>query len=251
MEASALRRVRVPKTAELVAGEIRRQIIRGDLREGDNLPPEAELTEQLGVSRPTLREAFRILESEALLSVRRGVRTGPTIHAPDPEIAARHTGLLLQWRGATLADVYQARTIIVPPTARLLADDHARADIATLSRFVAELEAVADDSARFLTRTAEFNVRLVDLAGNQTLSILAGQLNDIIELHLAAVAPDWARENRIGEAKKVTQAMRKLIDLIDRGRGADAERFWREQMEASAAYSLRLHGARTVVELLS
>ena len=66
--------VKVPKTAELVAAQLRRQIVRGDLREGDALPPEATLMEQFAVSRPTLREAFRVLESEALISVRRGAR---------------------------------------------------------------------------------------------------------------------------------------------------------------------------------
>ena len=68
--------VKVPKTAELVATQLRNQIVRGDLREGDALPPEAALMAQFGVSRPTLREAFRVLESEALISVRRGARGG-------------------------------------------------------------------------------------------------------------------------------------------------------------------------------
>ena len=68
--------VKVPKTAELVTAQLRSQIVRGDLREGDALPPEATLMTQFGVSRPTLREAFRVLESEALISVRRGARGG-------------------------------------------------------------------------------------------------------------------------------------------------------------------------------
>ncbi|MEU1168737.1 GntR family transcriptional regulator, partial [Streptomyces sp. NPDC005921] len=56
------RQVRVPKTAELVAGHLRRQIVRGELKPGDALPPESGLMEQFGISRPTLREAFRVLE---------------------------------------------------------------------------------------------------------------------------------------------------------------------------------------------
>ena len=50
---------RYPKTAELVADDIRRRIIRGELREGDYLPLEGELKSTLGISRPTLREANR------------------------------------------------------------------------------------------------------------------------------------------------------------------------------------------------
>jgi DNA-binding FadR family transcriptional regulator len=65
--ASLVAGIRVPKAAELVAAKIRRQIVNGELAEGTALPPEAELVSRYGVSRPTLQEAFRILESELLI----------------------------------------------------------------------------------------------------------------------------------------------------------------------------------------
>ncbi len=52
--------VRVPKVAELVASQIRRQIVKREISEGDALLPESDLMAEFGVSRPTLREAFRI-----------------------------------------------------------------------------------------------------------------------------------------------------------------------------------------------
>src|SRR5829696_8998228 len=115
------REVRVPKTAELIAHHLRRQIVRGELRENDALPPETELMEMFGVSRPTLREAFRVLESEALISVRRGARGGAVVHAPNIDSAARYAGLVLEYRGTTLADVYEARNALEPPCVALLA----------------------------------------------------------------------------------------------------------------------------------
>ena len=51
--------------AELVADHVRRQIVRGELVEGDALPSEAELMQRFGVSRPTLREAYRVLGERA------------------------------------------------------------------------------------------------------------------------------------------------------------------------------------------
>ena len=64
--------VRAPKTAELISNYLRTRIVRGELKPGEKLPSEAKLMEQFRVSRPTLREAFRILETESLISVRRG-----------------------------------------------------------------------------------------------------------------------------------------------------------------------------------
>jgi DNA-binding FadR family transcriptional regulator len=84
--------VRVPKSAELVAGHIRRQIVTGDLDEGDVLPPESALIKKFDISRSVLREAIRILESEGLFRVRRGARGGPRVHLPSADLGARYAG---------------------------------------------------------------------------------------------------------------------------------------------------------------
>jgi DNA-binding FadR family transcriptional regulator len=100
--------VRSPKTAELVARTLRRMVVEGQLKDGDFLPHEAELITHFQVSRPTLREAVRVLESERLVEVRRGSRTGAKVRVPGAEIVARPAGLLLAVSGATLADVITA-----------------------------------------------------------------------------------------------------------------------------------------------
>jgi DNA-binding FadR family transcriptional regulator len=58
----------------MVATHLRRQIVLGELKEGDQLPSESVLMEEFGVSRPTLREAFRILEAEGAITAPCGVR---------------------------------------------------------------------------------------------------------------------------------------------------------------------------------
>jgi GntR family transcriptional repressor for pyruvate dehydrogenase complex len=71
--------IRVPKTAELMAAKIRGEILAGTLRPGDRLPSEDSLMSSFGVSRPTLREAIRLLEADELLDVRRGARGGAVV----------------------------------------------------------------------------------------------------------------------------------------------------------------------------
>src|SRR5690606_34497762 len=106
--------VHLPKTAELIAGQLRRQIVTGELKEGDALPPEASLLDAFAVSRPTLREAFRVLEAEGLISVRRGAHGGARVQTPSSRVAARYAGLVLQAQSTTLADVLDARTLLEP-----------------------------------------------------------------------------------------------------------------------------------------
>jgi len=72
MTEPAGRRTAVPKAAEVAVAALRRRIILGRLGEGDVLPSEDDLMAELGVSKPTLRQAIRILESESLVTVRSG-----------------------------------------------------------------------------------------------------------------------------------------------------------------------------------
>src|SRR5258708_28670484 len=109
------------KTAALIAAKIRRQIVRRELLPGMTLPTEPDLLAELGVSRPTLREAFRILETESLISVRRGVGGGALVLTPAIAGGARYVGLLLQFDGATIAAVYEAPVAREPICARMMA----------------------------------------------------------------------------------------------------------------------------------
>ena len=118
--------------ADLLATHLRARILRGEFKPGDTLPPETDLMADLQVSRPTLREALRILETESLISVHRGARGGARVLKPDLSVAARYVGLVLQVENTTIVDVYQTRLVLEPACARLLAeaadpDSHRRA----------------------------------------------------------------------------------------------------------------------------
>jgi DNA-binding FadR family transcriptional regulator len=217
--------LRVPKTAELVAGRIRRQIVLGELKEGDALPSETALMGEFDISRPTLREAFRILESEGLINVRRGARGGARVQVPSEDVAAHSAGLVLQYRGVTLADVLEARVVVEAPAARTLAKRRDRATSADELTKVLETIDTRAEPERF----GEFNARLVELAGNQTLVLLTSMLEYIYQaatVHYVRVPhPDDDRLNR-----KATRARAKLIELIRAGDADGAETLWRKHL---------------------
>jgi len=104
-----------------IADELRGLIVSGELCEGDSLGHEPDLVERFGVSRPSLREALRILEAEGLVTVVRGVRGGVVVHQPDERMTARTAALVLQSRNVSLSDVFEARGLLEPVAARTLA----------------------------------------------------------------------------------------------------------------------------------
>jgi len=74
--------LKVPRASELVAEKLRSLIVTGEVPPGAGLPSEKELVAQLGVSRATLREALRMLESEGLIATRPGPKGGIVVQKP-------------------------------------------------------------------------------------------------------------------------------------------------------------------------
>src|SRR5690606_2768576 len=150
----------------------------GEIKDGEALPAETELMAQFQVSRPTLREALRILESEDLISVRRGSRGGAVAHQMTSDLVSRHAGILLQFRGTTLADVYEAISIFEPACVRMVALNHTEDDLELLRETVrAERQSIEDGTK--LAIEAGFHYNLVKIYGNQTLLLFAELLRDI------------------------------------------------------------------------
>jgi len=236
--------VRVPKTAEIVADRIRRQIVLGELHEGDSLASETELMQGFGIARPTLREAFRILESEGLIVVLRGAHGGGRVLEPSLDVVARSAGLVLQHRGTTVADVLDARVIVEAPAARMLAMKRHRAAIA------AELQELNDSLDPDEVDTFyEFNNRLVSLAGNQTLILITRTLEYISQ----AAALSYKRRPQPDDdhlARKAARARQRLIELIRDGQAEEAEELWRAYLTESGRVMAGNAGGH-VVDLFS
>jgi len=243
--------VRVPKMAELVAHRLRRQIVSGVLLEGDALPPEAALMAQFGVSRPTLREAFRVLEAEGLITVRRGAHGGARVRTPGDDAASRYAGLLLEYRGATLADVYDARNIIEPPCAAVLARRRTRRDLDELRAQLELTRAALADPAVAINLLNDFHALLVRLAGNQTLTVLSGMLRQIIDrstvrhVHALGGSPLNGAALRAGFREH-----EKIVALIAGRDGSGADAVWRQHLTAAQQHNLSGSHPGTVLELL-
>lgn len=243
--------VRVPKMAELVASDLRRRILRGELVESDALPSESALMERFGVSRPTLREAFRVLESESLISVRRGAHGGARVHVPNADVAARHTALVLEHRGVTMQDVYVARGVIEPGCVAMLAQKRTAADLRRLREAIERSRAVSDNPVTQMKEQTAFHALIVDMAGNQTLSVLSGMLRHIIDVaHLAHAESDAGTPAGQQALNEGFAAHVRIVDLIEAREVEKAERLWRKHLLEADDYLLGGGQALTVYDLM-
>jgi DNA-binding FadR family transcriptional regulator len=241
--------VRVPKAGELVAAALRRQIITGELKPGEPLPNESVLMARFGVSRPTLREAFRILESESIIKVLRGAHGGARVMAPDGAVAARYTGLLLQYQGVPLADVYRARTSIEVSAVADLAAAPAKT-IAKLADLAERGAGLLDDAYGFAKHDTAVHQAIVDLVGSQTLSLLAAMLLNIMDAHNAHFMSVHGEAHEKEADELAFRAHKKLVKLLQEGDAAGAQVHWRKHLNNVEKYMIG-DSKTTLVEVLS
>lgn len=232
---------RVPNAAELVAQEIRSRIIRGALRAGDALPPEQELTSQFGVSRPVLRQALRILESERLLDIRRGQHGGPIVRRPDASTAARHFGLLLQFEGAKLQEVFQARRLLEEPTARRAAEEQDQELIAALRANLESHEELLADADSHNTRlqelSREFHSLLMAHNANTALMLFDSMLDSVIAMASRSLVD--SQETMAARRELNSRSLRshrKLLKFIEAGEVETADEFWNQHLAEVGDY---------------
>jgi DNA-binding FadR family transcriptional regulator len=242
--------LRVPRAADVVADHLRRQIVRGELPEGRSLPPEEQLLARFKVSGPTLRAAYRVLESEGLVRVHRGARGGATVRKPAIGPASRYVGLLLQADGTTVADLFEARVLLEPGLARAVALRRTPAVVADLRGHVERERTALDDPVELAQATTAFHAALAAHAGNHTVAVLLGLLRELFEKD-ALDALAGGRGVTPAERRSAQRAHQRLTDLIDDGDGDGAESHWRRYLtRVGAAYAAR-YGETAVYELLT
>jgi DNA-binding FadR family transcriptional regulator len=233
-----------------IADELRAMIVSGELSEGESLGREPELVERFGVSRPSLREALRILEAEGLITVVRGVYGGVVVHEPDQRMTARTASLVLRARNVSLADVFEARGLLEPLAAKAIATKRGRrATVAELQGLIDRQEAVLGDPERFSIANAEFHERLVSLGGNETLAIVAEMLHEVVVGALEAVSREADGVGSLAMRRRGLRSQRRLLELLEAGDAAAAEEHWRVHMAVAGRVMLGQQAA-TVVELL-
>jgi GntR family transcriptional regulator, transcriptional repressor for pyruvate dehydrogenase complex len=148
---------------ELVVQRIRRAIHLGDYLPGDRLPSEREIAERLEVSRETVREAIKVLESEGYVVSRRGATGGLAVTALGGPVA--RTQARLQENQESIVHLMDFRRANECLAARLAAQLRTQDDLAQISQSIEDLK-VAEDIPRFRKADARFHLAVAVASRN-------------------------------------------------------------------------------------
>jgi GntR family transcriptional repressor for pyruvate dehydrogenase complex len=243
-------RFRQPRVAEIVASKLRDDILSGRLKEGDILPSQESLFGEFGVSPPALREAIHILETDGLISVRRGNVGGSVVHRPTPERTAQMISMVLQARSATPADVSAALMHLEPVCAGMCAarDDRMTEVVPYLQHQIDVQAAQFDDLSQYVPNARRFHETLVSRCGNESMILLIGSLELIWSAHESSVWDDDGEPAPMVD-KTRRAALRdhqRLLDAISDGNQARAARLAQDHLAAARRNTLAVGTDKTI-----
>jgi DNA-binding FadR family transcriptional regulator len=148
---------------------------------GAKLPSERELARELGVSRPVVREALRILVERGLVEVAPG--RGAFVRVPRPSDAARPLDAIFRRGQATTRDLIEARSMLEGEAARLAADRCTSDELEAIDRLLGQLERQRDAGAQARQDLA-FHALISRAARNPVLEAMFASISGLVFEHM-------------------------------------------------------------------
>ena len=175
----AIKAVEKKRAYEDVVAQIRALIDDGRLKQGDQLPTERELSETFRVSRATIREAIRTLESAKLVQSRQG--DGTYVLASSEETLVQTLAAVLFNEKDTIYDIFYVRKIIEPHVAELAAENATPGEIKELATLIMEHEESIAEGKSVMKYDSAFHGLLARMSKNPIMERLLSALVDLFE----------------------------------------------------------------------
>jgi GntR family transcriptional regulator, transcriptional repressor for pyruvate dehydrogenase complex len=195
--------------AEHVAQRLLDKIIEAGLTPGSSFGTEAQLLEQFDVSRPTLRESLRILESKGVLSLRPGPGGGIMVTKPGTDILAHGLSVFLRLHDVPFIDVLKAREVIEPALAREAAENGTELDFDEMEQSIERMQSIKDQQT-FVDENRNFHSIVARASGNKVLETFWSTISIVAHgEHLGVRYSSANQQHVIAAHKRILAALRK------------------------------------------
>jgi GntR family transcriptional repressor for pyruvate dehydrogenase complex len=210
-------------TTERVIGRLKELITEGELKPGEKLPPERELTSLLGVSRPVLREALQALSALRLLRVRHG--DGVYVTSLEPDLLVEPLRVVLSLDPTAIEQIYEARQVLEVGIAGLAARRMTPEMESQFDEILAEAQANVDDPKAFSRIDLELHETIVDMVTNPFLTVAMKSLNELSRSsrEFTCTVP--------GVTPRALEEHRRIVGALKARDGRAARRAMREHLE--------------------
>ncbi|MFQ5856302.1 MAG: FadR/GntR family transcriptional regulator [Anaerolineae bacterium] len=210
MERSIFRPVRVTRASEEVVQQIKSLLFSGKLIPGDQLPSEKELAEQFGLSRTTVRDALRVLETQGLIEIKVGAGGGAFVAQPSTGPVLESLTNMLRLQRLGIQELVEARQIVETNIAMLAAQRATADDLKAMEQAIAAARAAhAADDPHFMPHSVAFHIALARAAKNQVLLFTVHSIRTLFYEVLEKLLPaDDMAQRAIEDHQKILDAVK-------------------------------------------
>lgn len=203
-----------------MAEQVEAAIRNGVLMPGDRLPSERELVAQFQLSRSTVREAMRVLESKGLVGSRPTDQRGVEVLAFSTRSLAQSIQSLVQLERLTLPDLIFFRMLVEGTLAGLAASFHKDDDLETLRTSITNMRAAAGtDSETFTQADVAFHETISEIAGNPMLIVCNQVVRSSVQNLIAEKIASGKRKH-----EQMLEAVQRHENLYEAIKDGDANR---------------------------
>ena len=219
----SIKAVEKKRAYEDVVVQIRSLIDIGRLKQGDQLPTERELSDMFKVSRATIREAIRTLESLKLVQSRQG--EGTYVLASDQDVLVHSLAEAISNETDNMYDIFYVRKVTAPHVAELAAENATPEEIRDLAALLVEQKKAVADGANIAKYDIAFHALLAKVAKNTVLERLLAALSDVM---------DQTRDEHLQDeerSRKSLEGHEEVFEAIKNGDSITARRAMRRHLE--------------------
>src|SRR3954469_12096092 len=223
--------VKSTRIYEEIVRQIKGMIGEGRLKSGDQLPPERDLAEKFLVSRTSVREALRALESVGLIEIRPG--EGTFVREISVDALVEPLALVLLSQREMIGELFEARRLLEPTIAGLAARRSTRDEVQEMERILDEQAKAIASGNTGLAQDAAFHAAIGIAAHNRAITRIVHAVMDLL---------GQSREESIGTPGRPTRSHedhRRILDAIRAGNAAAAERAMLDHVVAVEGLVLR------------
>lgn len=216
--ARLLRPVETQRASEAIYEQIKTLIVQGQFKPGDRLPSERSLMELMGRSRPTIREALRMLERAGFIRTVPG-GSGAVIQQPSTELVAQSLDVMLQVGRVSLRELGEFRRHNDAAVARWAALRRGREDLDALEDILTRSEEFvrARDWEGFLGLDPEFHCALAYAGDNTVAAVMSRVLSQLCNPITLATLRGQPEEGAQEQARSILEVHRKILEAVRAG----------------------------------
>jgi len=163
-----------------IVNQVRKAILSGQLQPGHRLPTEKELLLQFGVSKHTLREALRALESMGFIEIRQGAGGGPVVSEVEMENTRDIIASFLYFKKVSIPHLCEVRKVFEPHLARMAAERATSEDIEALTAMNQAYRKSLTRKKPAIKDEVSFHVLLGEISGNPVMMLVLDFVNNLL-----------------------------------------------------------------------